>query len=580
MTKEEQLENIKELFRRFKDGRFDVESVLGIGGMGVVVRARDTTLQVARAIKIFNPELNDEVGLLERFKKEAAIMSKIDHSNIVRVYDRDIIEDHHFIILEWVDGGSLGGYLKQYGAMHPTLALQMIYRVCDALSVAHKQSVVHRDIKPDNILISTEGVPKVTDFGIAHMDDPEKKRLTLTNQGAGSPGYMAPEQMSELSSTDARADIYGVGVTFWSLLTALRPPGALFFHDIEDSPELLQNVPACLHDILKKAVARRSEHRYQSIEELVLALRSVEHLILGSDLKPSAIMIDQDANTTDPTMIGVTKFSRKTPMYANDASLSTGTLAYRPSGEVAKAPAVELVVDKTASKNAPKSYRSFLIASIVLCVVGLGGFAVVYLSQHKTPKPSSTQEQNVAAVIVPDIMIEQLDTSVSVDVPIAKDVSPVEVETKTEPDVVAEIGEQEGEKERRREEGVTFEKKERKVSKLVRPIEVKAGEKLVLEPQRKITPPPSIVDPPQPKPEMVKVQVGFEPQGGDTVKVWLVGSGGKHKLPGSVQPGIYKVVAIFQDQDEERTVMKNLEIKEGVSIRLACWSATEKCSKL
>lgn len=548
MSEEDRIESIKQLFRRFKHGRFEVESVLGSGGMGLVVCARDTHLRVMRAIKIFNPELNHNSELLTRFKNEAAIMAGIDHTNIVRVFDTEEFEQHHFMILEWVDGGSLEGYLKKHGAMPPRLALQIIYRVCDALMVAHKQNVVHRDIKPANILITTEGVPKVTDFGIAHMDDPEKKRLTATNQGAGSPGYMAPEQMSELANTDARADVYATAVTFWSLMTKLKPPGALFFHDIEDSPELLENVPVCLHPILKKAVARKPEHRYQSIAEFVSAVRSIEHLLSDAEIPYLPVIVDDDANTTDPTMTGVTKFASLIPK----KSLLRETAAYHPSGE-----GKEVVAEQK------KQSKKFPVFPFVIGLIAVGMSVIAFIFYGSTHKPISQPldiEQQTDVIAYLDVSeTHDVVAMLSPDAVLAKDVSSVDADVFVEQDVVIEK---------------PLAKKELKVSKLPKSVDVKAGETLVIKPKHLEE------DPPKPKPEIAKVGVRLELLGEDKARVWLVGQGGKHKFPGNAPPGIYKVIVIFEDQDTETTVLKNVEVKEGSIIRIRCSSQTEICQKL
>jgi len=147
-------EEIRRIFREHQAGRFEIRKVLGVGGMGIVVQAFDKLLKVLRAIKIFNPELLANDSLVRRFENEASIMAGIEHPNIVKVYDIGEIQSHRFIVLEWIDGGSLGALLERSGPMHPRVALLMIYYVCDALSVAHKRGIIHRDIKPDNILIT------------------------------------------------------------------------------------------------------------------------------------------------------------------------------------------------------------------------------------------------------------------------------------------------------------------------------------------------------------------------------------------------------------------------------------------
>lgn len=597
MIEEEKIEKIRELFRLHQNGRFTVEKVLGVGGMGIVVRAFDTRLKVARAIKIFNPELLAHERLVRRFQNEASIMAGIDHPNIVKVYDIGEVERHHFIVLEWIDGGSLAGFLDRSGFMHPQVALQMIYCVCDALSVAHKRGIIHRDIKPDNILINTDGIPKVTDFGIAHMEETEKKRLTATREAMGSPGYMAPEQMSDLASADARADVYSVAVTLWALVTALHPPGLLFFHDLEESPELLNNVPVCLHEILKKAVAYKPADRYQSIAEFTLALKAIEQELpafVGSEM--GVVRFDEDGYAPEPTAIGATKIASLTEKSSDPVTdqptgssllppmMMGGTLAYRPGGEVAEVPLLENVpvivtessakesVESVVSKQTEKHHRSYL--RIALFVTGLGcviGFIGMKLwSSQNTHE--LTEEKNVivtslqtdAQSVFQLPVIDAGSGAPALDVSIMEDVSEKMKEVAEAIDVTE----------------VTKVEKEHKVSKPTRPIGTKSDETPVIKLGKKKEKSLQVPDPIVSKPEVVKVQVGLDLPSDDTSKVWLVGSGGKHKLPGSVVPGTYKVVAAFKDQEGEMTVMSALEIKEGSSIRLSCNAAFMKCRKL
>lgn len=606
MTEEGRLETIKELFRLHQNGRFDIERILGIGGMGMVVRAQDTRLRVARAIKIFNPEWNSNENMLQRFKNEAAIMAGIDHPNIVKVFDVDEIQGHHFMILEWIDGGSLGNFIehdltKPARPMHPRVVLLMIYYVCDALSVAHKRGVVHRDIKPDNILITLEGIPKVADFGIAHLEDTNRKRLTATKDGMGSPGYMAPEQVSELASADARTDVYSVAVTFWSLLKGRRPQGLFFFHDIEDDPSLMENIPDCLNTILRKAVQRKPENRYHSIADFVLALRSVEYeLPVFDDSSRLSIAADQDPNVTEPTMAAatqaaVTKFAERLAGHTGSAPVATlipshvspmvaqrATLEYRPdpmslAQELPK-PVFEpeLTLQNVEPVHSPPAKPQWLKRVLIVGAAVMVGFVAVYLWNPRKPEMTSVSfPTSVTSVTFDTSVASTPDVSVSPDVQTVPEVVSVP-EDVSQIDVANSPSTFEGEG-----RGGGFEKvekkKERKETRLARPVEVNAGETLLLKPKIEQPNPPPIIDPPQPKPEMVKVSVGFE---GDKVRAWLVGQGGKFKLPGSVPPGVYKVVAIFPDQDSETTVLKNVEIKEGTAVRIHCVPETEKCSKL
>jgi serine/threonine protein kinase len=641
-------EEIRKLFRQHQAGRFEIKKILGIGGMGVVVQAFDRKLKVLRAIKIFNPELLANDSLVRRFENEASIMAGIEHTNIVKVYDIGEIQSHHFIVLEWIDGGSLGSLLERSGPMHPRMALLMIYYVCDALSVAHKRGIIHRDIKPDNILITKDGMPKVADFGIAHMDGDGNHPLTGVGEGLVTPGIGAPEQFSDAASVDARADVYATAVTFWMLMTAMRPPGLLFLHDMKQNPELLKNIPPCLHEILKKAVEYYPQERYATMEEFTQALRDVEDQFppMGRDIHissddghevgvwaqtqigatrigskpaisevPEPTTFPKQSFVPEPTTFskqppvpepdvpessveGVTpeptSFSKQVPISERDGT----TLAYRPSGGMVRedVPNVEIdfvpvvnveeaqelpVRTETERATEPKRHRLILIMALVLFVVGSAAFVSMFLRQSETSQ-RIVLEQKVVVALSPDVISErsfptkELDAGgLSSDVSIPSVVTVVVVEAKGEQDVSVvfdpvskePVAEKIGEK------------KEQKGAKLVRTTGVKASEATVPKSVMKKSE-PLMIEPAKLKPETVKVQVGLSVASDDSIRAWLVGPGGRHKLPGSVAPGTYKVIAIFKDQDVETVALSKLEVTEGTTLRISCDSARELCRKI
>ena len=551
-------EEIVELFRQHQGGRFEIKRILGIGGMGVVVQAFDTKLKILRAIKIFNPELLSHASLVQRFQNEASIMAGIEHPNIVKVYDIGEINQHHFIVLEWINGGSLASLIRpienQDGTqtlrpMHPRVALEMIFCVCDALAVAHKRGIIHRDIKPDNILITKEGIPKVTDFGIAHMDDDQKKRVTSTGEAMGTEGYASPQQLSNFAHTDARDDVYSVAVTLWALITGLFPPSILFFHDIESRADMLETIPVCLHAILKKATAYNPSARYQTMDEFARALRSIEE-----DLPPIgvgsvvSVSVDDEVGVSDPTALGATRIPSK-PVVSSVPE-PTGIAKSTPVSDV-----IEVAPEPTrVSKKTPSAEQ--IERGLTLAYRPTG---------HVSVNVGEAREPPLRIVTEPDVVFAPIDAAVATqDVAPPVDVSVVTIDIQLEPDiqtVVVQIPANDP-------VSKPSEKKERKAkSSLV----VKAGETLLLKPEETKL---------EPKPETLKVQVGFKTPSDDPIRAWLVGPGGKHKLPALVAPGTYKVVAIFKDQDTETVALSKLEVTEGASLQLKCDSAREVCWKL
>ncbi|HMV69530.1 MAG TPA: serine/threonine-protein kinase, partial [Myxococcota bacterium] len=254
-----------------RGGRYQLVEKLGEGGMATVWRAFDERLQVWRAVKILAPQFAQKKKLMARFETEAQMMALLEHPHIVRVYDVDTDGERAFIVMELVEGGSLVDWLDRHGAMPPRLTVDVLVDVCQALAYAHQRDVVHRDIKPHNIMIDRRGVCKLTDFGIARAGD-DDQNLTRTGAVMGTWGFMAPEQRTDSKHIDHRADVYAMGATLYSLVCN-RTPVDLFAAD--QDPEMLAGVPEALVPVLRKACAYRPQDRHETVEALAAALLAV-----------------------------------------------------------------------------------------------------------------------------------------------------------------------------------------------------------------------------------------------------------------------------------------------------------------
>lgn len=239
--------------------------------MATVYRAWDTRLQVHRAVKLLSPNLTHSGNIVERFLNEARAMARLHHPNIVAVHDVVSDGERSFIVLELVPGGSLRDWLDRHGAMPPRLAARTCVAILDALQAAHEAGVVHRDIKPQNILVSEKNQPMVTDFGIARFMG-EDRSLTRTGSIMGTWGFMAPEQKTSAKSVDGRADVYAVGATLFTLLTN-ELPSDLFAADMDD--ELLGSLEPQLRDVVRQATRYRPEDRYPSAASFADTLRAL-----------------------------------------------------------------------------------------------------------------------------------------------------------------------------------------------------------------------------------------------------------------------------------------------------------------
>ncbi|MBK7759741.1 MAG: serine/threonine protein kinase [Deltaproteobacteria bacterium] len=248
------------------EGRYRLLSVLGVGGMATVYRGYDARLQVNRAIKVLSPALAKRKSLKSRFEAEASTMALLQHRNIVSVHDVGADGNRIFIVMELVEGGSLLDRVRDHGPIPPKMALDVTVRMLDALKVAHKRGVVHRDIKPHNILLSGEGDIRVTDFGIAQMKrDDDQDGLTKTGAVMGTWGFMAPEQRSDAKGVDQRADIYSVGATLYAIMTD-KTPGELFAADMD--PGMLAGLPDEITTVIRKATRYNREERYADAQAM------------------------------------------------------------------------------------------------------------------------------------------------------------------------------------------------------------------------------------------------------------------------------------------------------------------------
>ncbi|MBK7759327.1 MAG: protein kinase [Deltaproteobacteria bacterium] len=250
------------------DGRYTLVEPLGVGGMATVFKAFDQRLQVWRAVKVLAPQYSNRPSLRDRFEAEARTMASLEHRHIVRVYDVGRAGGSPYIVMELVDGGTLVDWVKQHGPMPPRLAVDAMIQTCEGVSAAHARRIVHRDIKPHNVLITAEGLCRVTDFGIARVED-DNEHLTRTGAVFGTWAYMAPEQRADAKKVDARADVYSLGATLYYLVTG-RTPMDLFA--AEKDPAVMEGIHECLMPVLVKSTQYSRNDRYETVQHFITAL--------------------------------------------------------------------------------------------------------------------------------------------------------------------------------------------------------------------------------------------------------------------------------------------------------------------
>jgi serine/threonine-protein kinase len=267
------------------DGRYEVKEVLGVGGMGVVYRAFDRELGEAVAIKTLKPDsLAGDAAALERFKQEIRLARKISHRHVVRTFDLGEANGMYYLTMEYVEGTSLKKLISTRGKLPHPVTLTIGKQLCRALEVAHEQGVIHRDIKPQNLVVEPNGLLKVMDFGIARLATPTSGQ-GLTEEGAaiGTPDYMSPEQLSGME-LDARSDLYSAGVVLFECVTGRIPfeaetTWALIAKHLEEEPPdprtLNPDVPEPLAKVILRAIAREPMDRFPSAVAMHDALAAI-----------------------------------------------------------------------------------------------------------------------------------------------------------------------------------------------------------------------------------------------------------------------------------------------------------------
>jgi len=282
-------------------GRYRVEARIGSGGMGEVYRGVDNVLDRTIAIKILLPQFARDANFVDRFRREAQAAARINHPNIVGIYDSGSDGETHFIVMEFIEGRTLTDFMSGGGRFTAVHAVEVAEKICDALAFAHAAGVIHRDIKPANVMVTRKGEVKVMDFGIARIVA-GPQTAPQTSAVLGTAAYISPEQ-AQGQPVDGRSDIYSLGAVLYEMLTGKPPftgdsPVAVAYKQVNESPTLpsLSNadVSPLLDAVLMRALAKNPANRYQTPEEFRADL---ERARLGQDVHATPLMPAGDAAT-------------------------------------------------------------------------------------------------------------------------------------------------------------------------------------------------------------------------------------------------------------------------------------------
>ncbi len=316
-------------------GNYEILEKLGRGGMANVYKAFHPGLAVHRAIKVIRPDLSGSKNFDERFQREARAVAGLRHPNIVQMHDFGRHEDLFYMVMEFVEGEDLKARIKRDGPIRPfSEAIRIVEQLTAGLGYAHQQGVLHRDVKPDNVMLGTDGSVILTDFGIAKIVDSGDPALTAAGAEIGTPAYMAPETVMGRESATPASDLYAVGVVLYEMLTAHAPFAAdtplAVLHKVVHDPvppprDFTADIPDALQGVVLKAMAFEPGQRYPSAEALIEACRQ-SLLGIAPDPVPDP--------TTRPML------ARSTAAQAATEPVLAGTVVSEPPSETPSEPTV------------------------------------------------------------------------------------------------------------------------------------------------------------------------------------------------------------------------------------------------
>jgi serine/threonine-protein kinase len=378
-------------------GRYEVGRLLGAGGMAEVYEGHDRLLARRVAIKILLSQYAHDPAFLARFRREAQSAASLSHPNIVGVYDTGSEGDTWFIVMEYVDGRTLKDIIRAEGALYWARAAEVAGDVAGALAVAHARGIVHRDVKPGNVMLTTEGKVKVMDFGIARAT--AVPSITQTSAVVGTAQYIAPEQAQGLE-VDARSDVYALGCCLYEMVTGQVPftgptPVAIAYRHVREDPTppraLNPDVPVPLERVCLKAMGKRPEDRYQTAVELQ---RDLERVRAGEPVTVAGPLPSQQATQA----LGAAGYGEGATSVLGGATMAGGRAARH--GEV-------------ATEQRRGSVGWVLAAILALVVVGFAAFLITraVTSPTTTATTATVPPDTTIATTAPPTTEEQTTTS-------------------------------------------------------------------------------------------------------------------------------------------------------------------------
>lgn len=402
-------------------GRYEIIEKIGEGGMAEVYKAKCHLLNRYVAIKILKPEYSKDETFVKRFRREAQSAAALTHANIVSVYDVGTEDDINYIVMELLESKTLKDYIDEHGAMPSDLVLKISAQIASALETAHKAHIIHRDIKPQNIVLNKNMVAKVTDFGIAKITNVPSATITSFGSTMGSVHYFSPEH-AKGGYTDEKSDIYSLGVVMYEMATGKLPfdadsPVSVALKQIQEEPvppiDVNPNVSPALNQIILKALQKSTALRYQNATEVIsdisqallrpnsLILRPTSSVEAGATQVIPVLENDNDVAETVPNL------RTREPRRANVISTRDAMKEDLPEKEIDEDDEIE----KKAKKKDPKKSKKkkIIIISIIAAVVVIGAIVGILVYNNYKKQAEENKEIEVPNLVgrVYDEVVEE-----------------------------------------------------------------------------------------------------------------------------------------------------------------------------
>lgn len=373
-------------------GHYRIMEKLGEGAMGEVFKGLDTLLEREVAIKLLRPELSNRPDIVERFRTEAVALARLNHTHIATLYSFLPHESQYFMVMEFVRGESLAKLIERNGALPWQQAVGLVSQALEGLEHAHRLGVVHRDIKPSNMMVTHIGVLKVMDFGIARIL--EKARLTRAGHLIGTLEYMSPEQIAGLD-TDARADLYSLGVVLYELVTGRVPFEASSDYDLikaqmEEPPKppriRVPDLPAAVEEQILRALEKKPENRFESAADFHVALAWI-----------AAPGPDPDPGYERPKALPETRFVSQAPAATAKQTVASKVPTKAPTfetGTALRGEAEPLPTEARQRKGTPLTYALVAVAVVVAGLIGVARYWNPSPSTSDVPEPPEYSSLN------------------------------------------------------------------------------------------------------------------------------------------------------------------------------------------